>query len=87
MRLQNGKRKWAALRYLVYFTQVGFTLVTPPLLLSFGALWLRRKFGLGNWIVIAGILLGVAVAFCGLRDFLRLAEREARKGEQERDKL
>jgi len=87
MRLHKGKKSWSVLRYLVYFTQVGISMVTPPLLFSFGALWLRDRFGWGNGVVIAGILLGIAVALCSLRDFLRLAEKEARKSEQEEDEL
>ncbi len=85
--MHKGKQVWSVLRYLTYFTQVGITMVTPPLLGVFGALWLRKRFGLGNWVVIFGILLGIAVALCGLRDFLRLTEREARKSEEREDKL
>ncbi len=87
MRLHKGKRDLSVLRYLAYFSQVGFTMITPPLLFAFGAIWLRKRFGLGNWIVVSGILLGIAVAFCGLRDFLQLTEREARKSEKKVDKL
>lgn len=80
--MHKGKKDWSVLRYLAYFSQVGITMVTPPLILAFGAMWLRDKYGLGNWIVIFGILLGIAVALCSLRDFLRLTEKEARKSER-----
>lgn len=86
MRLRKEKKTWSALRYIVYFTQVGLTMVTPPLLCSFGGLWLRDKFGWGNWIVIFCILLGVAIACVGLRDFLRLTQREAQKNERKANK-
>ena len=36
----------------------------------------------GNGVVIAGLLLGVGVAVCGLRDFLRFTERKARESER-----
>ncbi len=74
---------WSTLRYLVYFSQVGITVIVPPLIGCFGALWLRGKFGWGNGVVIAGILLGIAVAACSLRDFLRFTERKARERERE----
>lgn len=83
MRLSQNRKKWSVLRYLIYFSQVGVTVVTPPVLCCFGALWLRNRFGWGNGVVIVGILLGIAVAACGLRDFLRFTERKARESERE----
>ena len=80
--MQKRKGKWIVLRYLVYFSQVGITVITPPIICCFGAIWLRNKFGWGNGVMIIGILLGIAVAACGLRDFLRFAEREARESER-----
>lgn len=84
--VRNRKSDWSVLRYLIYFSQVGFTVITPPLLCCLGAVWLRRRFDWGNGVVVAGILLGVAVAACGLRDFLRFTERKARESEK-KDKL
>lgn len=81
--MRKKKTDWSVLRYLAYFTQVGVTMVTPPLLLAMGAVWLRNRLGWGNGIVIAGILLGVAVAAVGLRDFMRLTEKKARQSERE----
>ena len=81
--MQRGKGNWSVLRYLIYFSQVGITVITPPMLCCFGAIWLRRRLGWGNGIVIVGILLGIAVAACGLRDFLRFTERKARESEKE----
>lgn len=81
--MQKGENRWNVLRYLIYFSQVGFTVVTPPVLCCFGALWLRNRFGWGNGVMIVGILLGIAVAACGLRDFLRFTERKARESEKE----
>ena len=81
--MKNGKEVWSVLRYLTYFSQVGFTIVTPPVLCCFGALWLKNHFGWGNGVVIAGLLIGLGAAACGLRDFLRFAERKARERERE----
>lgn len=81
MRLSQNRKHWSTLRYLIYFSQVGMTVVTPPVLCCFGAVWLRNRFGWGNGAVIAGILLGMAVAACALRDFLRFTERKARESE------
>jgi positive regulator of sigma E activity len=72
---------------LAYFTQVGISVITPPLVCAFAAMWLRDRFQWGNGVVVAGILLGVAIAIVSLREFLRLAEREARKSQDEKEKL
>ena len=87
VRLKKKKNKWSALRYLIYFTQFGVTMVTPPLIFAYGSFWLAKRFGWGNGVVIVGILLGIAVAACGLRDFMRFTEKQARKSQQEEDKL
>ena len=71
MPLTKKQNHWSVLRYLIYFTQVGVSVVTPPILCCFAALWLKRRFA-----------LGIAVAACSLRDFLRLTERKARESER-----
>ena len=35
--MQRGKEGFSVLRYLIYFSQVGFTVITPPVLCCFGA--------------------------------------------------
>ncbi|MBE6560879.1 MAG: hypothetical protein E7662_07120 [Ruminococcaceae bacterium] len=40
-------------------TQLGLSLVTPPLLLLLGALWLQNRFGIGDWILLCAILAGI----------------------------
>ena len=61
-------------------TQLGLSLVTPPLLLLLGALWLQNRFGIGDWIMAAAILCGLISAGCTFRQFvsaeIRRAERE-----------
>ena len=80
--MTKKQNNWGVLRYLIYFTQVGVSVVTPPILCCFGALWLKSRLSLGNGVVIVGIVLGIAVAACSLRDFLRLTERKARESER-----
>ena len=59
MPLTKKQNHWSVLRYLIYFTQVGVSVVTPPILCCFAALWLKRRFALGNGTVIIGIVLNL----------------------------
>ncbi len=82
--LLKRKTHWAAaLRYLVYFTQFGLTMVTPPVLYTFAAWWLRNRFDLGNWVVIVGILTGIATAGLNLWKFMQFTEKKAKESERE----
>lgn len=85
MQLRKKKTDWSVLRYLAYFTQFGVTMIVPPVLCAYGAFWLKGRFGLGNWVVVAGIVLGVVTAAAGVRDLLRMTENQARRRQQEEE--
>ena len=50
-------------RELVWLTQLGLSIVCPLLLCLLGAVWLRDRFGFGNWVIFLGIALGLGGAF------------------------
>ncbi len=58
-------RKWLkeALHYISVYGQMGFTIVVPPVLLCLLGMWLRNKFGLGSWVILVAILVGLLSAF------------------------
>ncbi len=69
-------RIWTRISLL---TQLGLSVVTPPILLILGALWLQRRFGAGDWVILCAILLGVFSGVCSVFSFVRReAVREAR---------
>ena len=61
--MTKKQNHWSVLRYLIYFTQVGVSVVTPPILCCFAALWLKRRFALGNGTVIIGIVLNLLLVY------------------------
>ena len=65
------------LQNLTFLTQLGISLAVPPVLCIFGAGFLQRRFGLGDWVLLAGILLGVGGSFSSLLSFSRYAKRQA----------
>lgn len=51
------------IKALSMLTQIGITLITPILLCILLASWLVNKFGISNWVVIIGAMIGVASGF------------------------
>ena len=48
------KDLYDAARHLVWLTQFGLSVVLPPVLFLLGAVWLRKQFGLGGWVIFVG---------------------------------
>jgi F0F1-type ATP synthase assembly protein I len=57
-----GETDWAR------YGQIGILLVTPMCLLGFAGHWLDRRLGTTPWLLLAGLILGMAAGFVG---FLR----------------
>ena len=68
------------LNLLVWITQLGMTVAAPLAGFTLLGLWLRNRFGMGKWVVIAGCIIGLISAVSGLRSTLKmLGDMEARK--------
>lgn len=64
---------------LVWFTQLGVSLVVPVLLFVGGAAWLQLRLGAPGWIMAPAFLLGLGTAGATARRFYRDACRKAGK--------
>ena len=62
------------LSLIVWLTQLGFSIALPMGGFIWLAVWLRDKYQLGPWIIIAGAVLGIAGAVDGLRYSLKAME-------------
>lgn len=75
-------RRWnRVLRDLVFLTQLGFSLAAPPILCVAVCWWLQRRFDLGAWVMILGILLGIGGSCSTALQFYRMMRRRAEKDE------
>lgn len=54
-------------------TQLGLSVVTPPILSVLLALWLQERFGLGDWVLLCAILGGI---FSGVMSVFSFVRRE-----------
>ena len=62
------------LQLLVWLTQLGFSTASPLICFVLLAIWLRNRFGLGLWVLIVGIVLGVLCAINGFYKSLKVLD-------------
>ena len=73
------KNLYQITRHLVWLTQFGLSVVLPPVLFLLGAVWLKNRFGLGGWVVLVGLLVGVVGSLGSLRSSLKSMDREGKE--------
>ena len=67
------------LQALSLLTQLGITLVVPPLLLCWLALHLQENYGWGLWTTPVAIVIGLLTALCGVWRVVRGVVRQNEK--------
>lgn len=60
---------------LVWITQLGISVAAPLGGFIWLSVFLRNRFDLGVWVVLAGIFIGIVCAIDGLRVSLKAMER------------
>ena len=74
------------IRMVSTFGQLGFTIVTPPVVLALLAHWLQQKYSLGSWVMFSAILLGLIAAAGGVYGYYRRVTAFEKKQEKEKPK-
>ncbi len=64
-------------------TQLGLSVALPPLLCLFAAGWVRDRLGLGLWIMVIALLLGVGG---GVLNFLKTWQMIERRRQRQQKK-
>ena len=78
----NFKSVSRALSDLMWVGQLGFSLVTPPVCMGLLGMYLSAKKGVGAWVVILLIAVGVLTAAATAKSLYRdYKKREAREEE------
>ena len=60
---------------LVWLTQLGISVAGPLAGFILLAVWLRQRFALGVWVILLGIVLGIAGAVDGFRVSIKSMDR------------
>lgn len=63
------------LNMLVWLTQLGLSVAGPLAGFTLLAIWLRQRFDLGIWVLLAGIALGISGAIDGFRVSMKAMEQ------------
>lgn len=71
------------LNLLVWLTQLGLSVALPLGGFVLLAVWLQQRFGLGLWVIVLGLVMGMIGAVDGLRTSLRAMERMAKNKKEE----
>lgn len=61
----------AVFRCLSYLTQFGLSVIMPILLCVLFAVWLCGKYGIGEWLIVLALAVGLVSAGCGFYKFAR----------------
>lgn len=65
-------KSWMKLvRTVTLLGQFGFTFITPPVVMGLLGWWLQDRFGLGVWVMLICLLLGLMTSFAGALRFYR----------------
>ena len=72
------------LQLLTWLTQLGLSTAVPLAGFILLAVWLKNRFGLGNWVLFLGISLGVFSAIDGFYKSLKALENLTK--EKKKDK-
>ncbi len=73
------------LRAVSVMGQLGFTLLTPPLVLTLLAWWLEDRFGLGPWVMILAMVIGLITSAVSAYQFYRRVLVSVHQKEQKQE--
>jgi len=72
-----------ALSNLVWLSQLGVSIIAPPVLCIWGASWLVVRFDLGAWVMVLSIILGIGASVSSAMAFYKIAIRKANMGKKD----
>lgn len=78
------KKYMNVLRLIATFGQLGFTLITPPVVMALLGWWLQSRFDLGTWVMFVVIIIGLLTSATSAYQFyLRVTGSERKKAGEE----
>ena len=78
----DKKGKYENLKAAAWITQFGLNMITPMVIFIILALWLRRKFALGDWVMLLAIGLGVCSMAGSMYSFIKTVRNGGGSGDK-----
>lgn len=78
-----NQNTFKALKNISLISQLALSLVTPCLITVLICTWLKNRFGLGDWVVVVGIIWGLLSGFSSVWVYLKRAIKDAEKEQSE----
>ena len=79
VRDEGVKDSMKDLTLLVWLMQLGISVAVPLGVFVGGALWLQKRFAMGSWIVIVGVVLGISLAIYEFYRMMKLLDKVGNK--------
>lgn len=67
------------LRLLSYVTQFGFSVMMPIVLCVMLGVWLNLRFGIGEWLIVVLLVVGLISGGCGFYRFAKFFTNQSRR--------
>lgn len=72
------------LKNLVWLSQLGLSILAPPLLCVWGCSWLQTRFGIGSWLMVVGLILGLGASVSSALHFYAVVRKQAEAGKKDK---
>ena len=81
--MSDNENRYRYLRAAAHITQFGLDMVTPIVLCTIIAVWLKNKLELGGWVVIVAIILGIGASALNMVKFIKTVDKEIGGGKHD----
>ena len=72
---------------IAMFGQLGFSLITPPVVMALLAWWLQSRLGWGSWIMIVFLLIGLITSAVSAYQFYLKVMSTMEKTDREKEPI
>ena len=72
---------------IAFVGQLGVSLIAPPVLLAWLGWYISNRFGIGSWLTLIFILLGIATSFANAYNFYKKAQKKISKEEKKDESI